>query len=74
VEERERDPSLVQASDVGDSYLRGRLLDFKCELLCPTLTRKGGNVGYIREVTHIPDALRFWMEIWCLNLLVVLDV
>ncbi|KEH22105.1 hypothetical protein MTR_7g033185 [Medicago truncatula] len=27
----ERDPSVDQASDVGDSYLRGRLLGFKCE-------------------------------------------
>lgn len=26
------------------------------------------NVVYIGEVTHIPDALRFWVEMWCFPL------
>jgi len=45
---------------------------FKCEWLCPTSTRNEGNVGYIREGTHIPDALRFWVKMWHISLLLVL--
>lgn len=29
---------------------------------------------YIRDVARIPDALRFWIIMWCQDLLGVLDV
>jgi len=34
--EWEREPSVDQPSDVGESHLRWRLLEIKCEWLCPT--------------------------------------
>jgi hypothetical protein len=39
------------------------------ELLSLTSTIYGKNVGFIREVTHKPNALRFWVNMWCQNLL-----
>jgi len=33
--------------DVGDSHLRGRSLEIKCDWLCPTSARNRENVGYI---------------------------
>jgi len=56
------------------AYLRLDLLKIKCELLYRTSTRKEGNVGYIREETHIPNALKFWMEMWRLSILVVMSI
>jgi hypothetical protein len=50
----ERDHSVGQASDVGESHLRGRLLEIKCELIMFPSARDGGNVWYIREGTHNP--------------------
>jgi len=41
----------------------------KCEWLCLTSTRNGGNKWYIRQGTHKPNALRFWVRVWCLSLL-----
>lgn len=45
------------------------IVRFKCKWLSPTSTMNGLNVGYKREVTHRANALRFWMEMWCLHLL-----
>jgi hypothetical protein len=56
------DPSVDKAADVSDSHLRGRLLEIKCEYLCLTSVRNGGNIRYIREETHIHNILRFWLE------------
>jgi len=58
----------MDQASVGDSHLRERSLDIK-----GTSTRNEGNVGYISEEIHIPNALRIWAEMWCLSLLVVLD-
>jgi len=37
-------------------------------------TIKGLNVVYIRKMTHIHNASRFWMEMWCPDLLLVRDI
>jgi hypothetical protein len=52
----ELDPSVDLPSDVGDSHCGG---DYIVEL-------------HIREWTLIPNALRFWMKMWRLSLLVIL--
>jgi hypothetical protein len=44
------------------------LLGFKCEWLSPTSIIYGKNVEFIRKVTHLPNALRFWVKMWCVFL------
>lgn len=54
--------TIVQVQDVSDSHLRGEIVGFNCEWLSSKLTISELNVGYIREIIHIPIALTFWME------------
>jgi len=49
-------------------------LEIKCKWLYLLSIKNRGNVEYKREGIHIPNVLRFWVEMWCLSLLDVLDV
>lgn len=41
----------------------------KYEWLSFILLKNEWNVWFIRDITHIPDVLRFWIEMWCFPLL-----
>lgn len=45
-----------------------KLLGFKGEWFSPTSTMNEKNVEYIRDVTHKPNVLKFWVEMWRLPL------
>lgn len=62
-----------QSTNVGDSHLKGGLLKIKCEWVGSKSIRNGGNVGYIRYDTRITNTLKFLMQMWCLNLLVIMN-
>lgn len=53
VGERELDPVLGLVIDCGGSML----------------PMNGWNIGFIRENIHLPNTLKFWVEMWCLVLL-----
>ena len=67
--EGEWDPSVDQASDVGDSHLRGRLLGNQVWVVMSHIYYEWRKQGYIREGTHKPIGLRFWARVWCSSLL-----
>lgn len=48
------------------------IVGFKYEWLSPTSTINKQNVGYIREMANILNALKFCIEMWCQKSLVVL--
>lgn len=47
------------------------IIEFKYEWLSLTLTKIELNVRYIKEVSHISNALRFWVEMMSKSLVVL---
>ena len=53
---------MSESNDVGDLHLRKRFLESLVRVVSLILTMSGGNVGYIREMTHKPNALSCLVE------------
>lgn len=45
--------------------LNGEISKYKCEWFSHTSAMNEGNVGYMRDDTHIPNILSFLIEILC---------
>lgn len=62
MEERELDPVLDLVIDCGRLTIMEDNVGCKYEWLSLTSTMNGWNVRFIRESVHLPNALRFWVE------------
>jgi hypothetical protein len=72
LEEQEWILVLYSGIGCGRVTLEVKIVEFTCEqLVSLASTMNNINVEYIRDVTHISNVLKFWLEIWYLSQVII---